>query len=192
MSGLVALALAMLAVVTPPAVMLAATRSEAPARERRRRLALPAVALAGGLIAGGTLFHGHWRGLLEVSAASFEMAAGIVMVAAAGSTLLRGRSIEAGLLATHSGLAYAAALALPVLAGPAVLAAAIAYAGREGSTATLVGAAIALVAAAAASAAAPAPLARRHQLWLGFVARLLAALLVVLGAGLVVSGLRAV
>ena len=192
MSALLVLTLAMLAAVNPPAVMRAATRSEAPARERRRRLALPAVALAGGLLAGGALFHEHWRALLDVSDASFELAAGTVMVAAAVPPLLRGRSTEGGLLATHSGPAYAAALALPVLAGPAVLAAAIAYAGREGAAATLAGAAIALGAAAAASAAAPAPLARRHQLWLGFAARLLAALLIVLGAGLAVSGVRAV
>ncbi len=183
MSALALLTLALLAAVNPPAVMLAATRSEAPARERRRRLALPALAVAGLLVGGGALLHERWRDLLEVSAASFALAAGIVMIAAGAVALLRGRTVEADLLATGSGVRYAAALAVPLLASPATLAAAVAYAERDGAAATL---------AAAASAQARAPLSRRRELWLGLAARSLAALLVVLGAGLVVDGLRAV
>lgn len=192
MSALALLTLALLAAVNPPAVMLAATRSEAPARERRRRLALPALAVAGLLVGGGALLHERWRDLLEVSAASFALAAGIVMIAAGAVALLRGRTVEAGLLATGSGVWYAAALAVPLLASPATLAAAVAYAERDGASASVAAAAIALIAAAAASAQARAPLSRRRELWLGLAARSLAALLVVLGAGLVVDGLRAV
>ncbi len=192
MSALPLLVLSMLAVVNPPAVTLAATRGEAPDLERRRRLALPALALAGVLVGGGALLNERWRDLLDVSAASFALAAGIVMLAAGVVTLVRGRAVEAGLLATRSGAAYASALAFPALAGPAVIAAAIVYGERSGAGATLVGAAIALGAAAIASAAVPAPLPRRLELWLEAAARLLAALLVIVGAGLVVDGLRAV
>ena len=192
MSALALLILAMLAAVNPPAVMLAATRSEAPLRARRRRLALPAFALALAVVGGGALLHDRWLDLLEVSAASFSLAAGIVMLAAGVPALLRGRSVEAGLLATDSGRAYASALAVPVLASPAALAAAVAYAGRDGAGATLAATALALAAAAVASALAQAPLTARRELGIALAARALAALLVVLGAGLVVDGLRAV
>lgn len=192
MSALALLTLAMLAAVNPPAVMLAATRGEAPDRARRRRLAVPALAVALAVVGGAALLHDRWLDLLEVSAASFSLAAGIVMLAAGITALLRGRSVEAGLLATASGRAYASALAVPVLASPAALSAAVAYAERDGAGATLAAAAIALAAAAAASALAQAPLSARRELGLALSARALAALLVVLGAGLAVDGLRAV
>ncbi len=192
MSELPLLLLAMIAVVNPAAVALAASVEAAPALEQRRWLALPALALAVALVAAAALLHERWLDALDVSAASFEAAAGFVLLAAALVTLVRGRAVEAGLLATRSPRGYAAALAFPVSAGPAVLVAAIAYAERGGAGATLAAAAVALVLAALASAAAPLPLPARSALWLGVAARTLAALLAVLAVGLIVDGLRAV
>lgn len=192
MSDVPLLLMAMFAVMNPPAVMLAACAEGAPVQEQRRRLAIPALALAGMLVGGAALLHESWLGALDVSAPSFETGAGIVMLASASVTLVRGRTVDAALLATHSARGYAAALAFPVLAGPAVLAAAIAYGERSGIGSTLAGAGFALSISAIASAAVAAPLSARRALWLGVAARLLAALLAVLGSGLVVEGLRAV
>ncbi len=196
MSELALLLLVMVAVVNPAAVALAASVEAAPTQRQRRRLAVPALALAAALVGAAVLLHERWLDALNVSAASFEAAAGFVLLAAALVTLARGRAVEAGLLATRSPRGYAFALAFPVTAGPAVLVAAIAYAERSGVGVTLAGAALALGLAALASAevptVAPSPLSARHALWLRATARLLATLLTVLGVGLIVDGLRAV
>ena len=152
---------------------------------------MPALALAAALLGGATLLHEQVPDTLNVSAASFEAAAGFVLLAAALVTLLRGRSVEAGLLAVRSPRGYIAALAFPVSAGPAVLVAAIAYAERIGAGVTLAGGALALGLAPLVSAALPAmgasPIEAQRALWLG-----VAALLAVLAVGLIVGGLRAV
>jgi multiple antibiotic resistance protein len=196
MSDLPLLLLAMVAVVNPAAVALAASAEAAPTQEQRRRLAVPALALAAVLVGGAALLHEQVIDALDVSAASFEAAAGFVLLAAALVTLLRGRSVEAGLLAVRSPRGYVVALGFPVSAGPAVLVAAIAYAERSGVGVTLAGGALALGLAALASAAVPAtgssPIEARRALWLGVAARLLAALLAALAVGLIVDGLRAV
>ncbi len=130
---------------------------------------------------------------LQIAAASFDLAAGAVMVVAALRPLWGGRTIDvpanAGLRAWRLAVAP---LAVPALAGPAALVAAVAYAGRYGDGATVAALAVAFAVTAVAVAGAR-PLNRvLGGAVLASASRLTAAVLIVLAFALIVDGVQRV
>ena len=177
--------------LNPPASVASLPDSFAEvARERRARLLAAAWALAAALLALAALLHEPLFDLLEVSPPSFDVAAGIVMLVGAVRPLVRGRAIEetTASLAGGGWPATVAPLAVPLLATPAALAAAVSYGERSGAGATIV-VAIAIAGLAALLLTAQPLLATRGGRALYEAgARLGGALLVVSAIGLVVDG----
>ena len=161
---------------------------------RRTRLLAASAALAVLLLALAAVLHGPLLDLLDVSAASFDVAAGIVMLAGAARPLLRGRAIEEGVAATAGDgrRAVLAPLAVPLLATPAALAAAVSWGERAGEAPTALAAIVLVAASAHWLARGPLPHSGAGRAALDALARLTGALLAALAVGLVVRGVLAV
>lgn len=198
MSELPFLLLVFWAAVNPAASVSAL----APAGSDRadRAWALPAMGavLAGAGLAGALLLlavaaREPFLDFLDVSAASFEVAAGLIMIAGSLRPLWQGRALEATTSLGSGDLRHALApLAVPLMASPAALAAAISYGDRTDALATAVAAAL-LVALTAAAIGWRSSLTRAvGGATVAAVARLSGALLVVLGFGLVVDGVLSI
>ncbi len=160
----------------------------------RRRLLVGGWLAAGVLLVAATMLHGQFLDLLGVAAPSFDIAAGIVMLAGAWRPLLRGRAIEestASLLDT-SDRAALIPLALPLLASPAALAAAISHGARVGEGETIVVALVVAGLAALAMGTEPLLQWRHRQPVAGVLARLTGALLVFVAVSLIVDGVFSV
>ncbi|MXZ46366.1 MAG: hypothetical protein F4Z08_05145 [Chloroflexi bacterium] len=160
----------------------------------RRRLLVGGWLAAGVLLVAATMLHGQFLDLLGVAAPSFDIAAGIVMLAGAWRPLLRGRAIEestASLLDT-SDRAALIPLALPLLASPAALAAAISHGARVGEGETIVVALVVAGIAALAMGTGPLLQWRQRQAVAGVLARLTAGLLVFIAVALIVDGVFSV
>lgn len=181
------------AIANPPGAALAFVGVEAAPRITSTGIALAAAAVASAAIAVAVLAREALSDALELSQPSVELAVAVVMATAATRTLWHGRTLNPeALVGTLGRRAILVPLALPLLAGPAALAAAVAYGERYGDASTIAGAAIAIAATAAAATAAP-QLARRLPLAaLAALVRLTAALLLVLAFGLAVDGVRGV
>ena len=161
---------------------------------RRRALAAVGWAIAAALLLLAVALHEPLLDLLEVSPPSFDVAAGLVMLVGAVRPLVRGRAIEEATAgtATDGWRAAAAPLAVPLLATPAALAAAIAYGERSGEAQTAV-VSLALVAVTAALLAfEPAVTTRLGRAPIEALARLTGALLVAVAVGLVVDGVLSI
>jgi multiple antibiotic resistance protein len=173
------------AAINAPAVALA-MRGWGERGDDRTRLAVAVVGLATAFalflpaaLAGDALLD-----LLDVAPETFRIAAGIVMVTSGTAVVWRGEAAVEG--AGGGWLAGVFPLGLPLLAGPAALAAAISYGVDEGSGKTL------------GALAAPLLLgfvfvvvrAGRWPGAMGAVSRALGALLVVAAVGLIVEGIR--
>lgn len=194
MSELPLLLVVFWAALNPPASVASLAGAELPpARERVRRMAAAAV-LAAALLLLAAVLHGPLLDLLDVSAASFDIAAGLVMVAGAARPLLRGRAIEEGVAAAAGDgwRAVLAPLAVPLLATPAALAAAVSWAGRAGEAPAAVAAIVLVALSAHWLAYWPQPRSRAGRAALDALARLTGVLLAVLAVGLVVQGVLAV
>ena len=183
------------AAVNPPASMASLPEAfPAIERGRRVRLVLAGWGSAAVLLALAALLHGPFLDLLDVSASSFYIAAGIVMLAGAARPLLRGHAVEEATasLLDASPRAAVVPLAVPLLASPAALAAAIAYGERAGEAPTIVVAVA--VSGVAVLAMVVGPLLRwRHRQPLDdALARITGALLVVVAIGLIVDGVLSV
>ncbi|MDE2696447.1 MAG: hypothetical protein OXH97_08020 [Chloroflexota bacterium] len=160
----------------------------------RRRLLVGGWLAAGVLLVAATMLHGQFLDLLGVAAPSFDIAAGIVMLAGTWRPLLRGRAVEestASLLDT-SDRAALIPLALPLLASPAALAAAISHGGRVGEGETIVVALVAAGIAALAMGAEPLLQWRHRQAVAGVLARLTGGFLVFIAVALIVDGVFSV
>ena len=160
------------------------------AREQRARLLVAAWALAAALLALAALLHEPLFDLLEVSPPSFDVAAGIVMLVGAVRPLVHGRAIEetTASLADGGRRSALAPLAVPLLATPAALAAAVSYGERAGEGATIA-VAIAIAGLAALLLAAQPLLGTCvGRAIFEALARLGGALLVVSAIGLIVDG----
>jgi multiple antibiotic resistance protein len=184
MSDELRLIVAFIVAVNPPAVALA-LRAALP-RERWGWAAPLAVgvALALACYLAAVLTAGDFMDFLQVAPESFRMAAGLVMLVAGAYAVWRGRvAAAAGDGRWTTGIFPAG---IPLLAGPAALAAAISYGQDEGAGGTFAAAAIAVGLAALLTALPPG---RWHAAADG-LARLLGALLVVVAAGLMVEGER--
>ncbi len=183
------------AAINPPASVASLPETfRAIERGRRVRLVLAGWGAAAVLLALAALLHGPFLDLLDVSASSFDIAAGIVMLAGAARPLLRGRAIEEATasLLDASPRGAVVPLAVPLLASPAALAAAIAYGERAGAAPTI--AVAVAVSGVAVLAMVVGPLLRwRHRQPLDeALARLTGALLVVVAIGLIVDGVLSV
>ena len=159
-----------------------------------RRLLVGGWLAAGALLVVSTMMHGQFLELLGVAAPSFDIAAGIVMLAGAWRPLLRGRAVEestASLLDTTDRAALIP-LGVPLLATPAALAAAISHGGRVGEGETIVAALVVAGVTALAMGAEPLLQWRQRQAVAGVLARLTGGLLVFVAVALTVDGVFSV
>lgn len=160
----------------------------------RRRLLVGGWLAAGALLVVATMMHGQLLDLLGVAAPSFDIAAGIVMLAGAWRPLLRGRAVEestTSLLDTTDRAALIP-LGVPLLATPAALAAAISHGGRVGEGETIVVALVVAGVAALAMGAEPLLQWRHRQAVAGVLARLTGGFLVFIAVALIVDGVFSV
>ena len=194
MSELPLLLIVFWAALNPPASAASLAAVDAlPATQRARLLAAAGVIAALLLLLAAAL-HGPLLDLLDVSAASFDVAAGLVMLAGAARPLLRGRAIEEALAsaAGEGRRAVLAPLAVPLLATPAALAAAVSWGERAGEAQTAAVVIVLVALSALWLARAPQPSSRAGRAALDALARLTGVLLAVLAVGLVVRGVLAV
>ena len=194
MSELPLLLIVFWAALNPPASAASLASVEPLAAGRRDGLLAAAGALAAALLLLAAVLHGPLLDLLDVSAASFDIAAGIVLVAGAARPLLRGRAIEEAIAAAAGDgrRAILAPLAVPLLATPAALVAAVSWGERAGEAQTALMAVVLVALTALWLARGPHPQSRAGRAALDALARLTGALLAVLAVGLVVQGIMAV
>ena len=193
MSELPLLLIVFWAALNPPASAASLASAALPGEERPRLIAA-AGALAAVVLLLAAVLHGPLLDLLDVSAASFDIAAGIVMMAGAARPLLRGRAIEEAIAAAAGDgqRAILAPLAVPLLATPAALAAAVSWGERAGEAQTALVAIVLVALTALWLARGPQPQSRAGRAALDALARLTGALLAVLAVGLLVQGIMAV
>ena len=160
---------------------------------RRPQTVLLACLAAFALLAGAALVADPLLDWLDVSPENFQFAAGLIMSPLAARLLLTGRSMPTprGDLDATS-VPWLAPLALPLVAGPAALAAAMTYAARYGVAEALIASAAVLALTAVLLLA-----SRRLAGVLGTAgtdaaARLSGALLIVIAVELAVDGVRSV
>ena len=194
MSELPLLLIVFWAALNPPASAASLAAVDALPATQRARLLAAAGAIAAVLLLLAAALHGPLLDLLDVSAASFDVAAGLVMLAGAARPLLRGRAIEEALAsaAGEGRRAALAPLAVPLLATPAALAAAVSWGERAGEAQTALAAIVLVALSALWLARAPQPQSRAGRAALDALARLTGVLLAVLAVGLVVRGVLAV
>ena len=194
MSELPLLLIVFWAALNPPASAASLAAVDALPATQRARLLAAAGAIAAALLLLAAALHGPLLDLLDVSAASFDVAAGLVMLASAARPLLRGRAIEEALAsaAGEGRRAVLAPLAVPLLATPAALAAAVSWGERAGEAQTALAAIVLVALSALWLARAPQPQSRAGRAALDALARLTGVLLAVLAVGLVVRGVLAV
>ncbi len=163
-------------------------------RAARNRLLVAGWFAAGVLIVAAAMMHGQLLDLLGVAAPSFDIAAGIVMLAGAARPLLSGRAIEESTasLLDASDRAALIPLAVPLLATPASLAAAISHGGRVGEGETIVAALLLAGVTALAMRAEPLLQWQHRQVVAGVLARLTGGLLVFVAVALIVDGVFSV
>ena len=194
MSELPLLLIVFWAALNPPASAASLASATLPPSRQTDRLLVAAGAIAAVLLLLAAVLHGPLLDLLDVSAASFDVAAGLVMLAGAARPLLRGRAIEEALAsaAGEGRRAVLAPLAVPLLATPAALAAALSWGERAGEAQTAAAAIVLVALSALWLARAPQPSSRAGRAALDALARLTGVLLAVLAVGLVVRGVLAV
>lgn len=194
MSELPLLLIVFWAALNPPASAASLASVEPLAAERRDGLLAAAGAIAAVLLLLAAVLHGPLLDLLDVSAASFDVAAGIVLIAGAARPLLRGRAIEEAIAAAAGDgrRAVLAPLAVPLLATPAALVAAVSWGERASEAQTALVAIVFVALTALWLARGPQPRSRAGRASLDALARLTGALLAVFAVGLVVQGIMAV
>ena len=194
MSELPLLLIVFWAALNPPASAASLAAAEPLFPRGRAGLLAAAGAIAAMLLLLAAALHGPLLDLLDVSAASFDVAAGLVMLAGAARPLLRGRAIEEAVAAAAGDgrRAALAPLAVPLLATPAALAAAISWGEHAGEAQTALAAIVLVALSALWLARAPQPGSRAGRAALDALARLTGVLLAVLAVGLVVRGVLAV
>lgn len=174
------------ATVNPFAVMLA---SRDLPHGRRRIAAITAgigLGIATGLLALAAAAADPLLDFLDVAPETFRLAAGVVMLTAAVHVVWRGRMAAAPALGDWKDGVFP--LALPLLAGPAALVAAVSYGAGEGPWLTFLAAMPWLAVAAALAWLGPS----KRLAWADALARITGALLVAAAAGLIVDGVRAI
>jgi multiple antibiotic resistance protein len=161
-------------------------------RADRLRVALVAVAAAGALLALFSVAGSEVLAFLAISAESFRVAAGLLLLLPAYRLLTEGQPVEvtAPSDADPTELALVP-LAMPLLAGPGALATATALTASLGVGRTLVALSVVLVLSLAAFAAADWLFHWLGRAVLRLLARLVGLLLFTIAVEFVLSGLRA-
>jgi small neutral amino acid transporter SnatA (MarC family) len=136
------------------------------------------------------LLAGPFLGFLDVSAENFQAGAAVIMAPLAVRLLWSGRSL--GLSEVATSRPWLLPLAIPGLAGPASLAAVVAYSGRYGEADAATAVAIAIVAASAMLYAGGFLQHALGELAIGVLGRLSGALIVAIAIELAVDGVRSV
>jgi multiple antibiotic resistance protein len=180
-------AVGVFAALAPLALVPAITAVQ---RDGERRTPALAVAAALGLLLLAVVVTDPFLGALDVVPESFQGAAALIMLPLAAQLLWTGRSVEPGEGAGER--RWLMPLAVPGLAGPAALAAAVAYAARYGEGEAAAGVVAAVAAAAVVLSFAARLEARLGRLALGVLGRLSGAFIVVIALELVVDGVRSV
>ena len=183
------------AAMNPPASIASLPEGfEGIERAALTRLLVAGWLAAGVLIVASAMMHGQLLDLLGVAAPSFDIAAGIVMLAGAARPLLSGRAIEESTasLLDASDRAALIPLAVPLLATPAALAAAISHGGRVGEGETIVAALVLAGVTALAMRADPLVQWQQRQVVARVLARLTGGLLVFVAVALIVDGVFSV
>lgn len=182
MTDFLQLCLYLLAAVNPAAAAIAAPRD--------RRPGFPVVALgavvAFGLLATAAVLADPFLDGLDVEPETFRVAAGVVLLIGGGLAIWTGGAAHSG--PWEGWKAGIFPLAVPVLATPAALAAAISYAADRGPGEAAAAAGVAVFAAGSLFAAR----AGRFESALDAIARVTGVLLVAVAAGLIVDGVRAI
>jgi len=129
-------------------------------------------------------------GFLDVTGENFQAAAAVIMAPLAVRLLWSGRSL--GLSEVATSRPWLLPLAIPGLAGPASLAAVVAYSGRYGEADAAAAVVIALVAAGALLYASGFLQRVLGDLAIGVLGRLSGALIVAIAVELAVDGVRSV
>ncbi len=194
MSDLGRVLVVLLAAANPAGVALAYAGAAAIPMAQRAARVIAAALIASSLVALLVLTRGGWLGYLQISPESFDVAAGLVLVIGAGQPLLLGSVAgrPSGGGADWSWRAAVAPLALPLLVGPPLLAAAVASAEHEGAAIVLGAAVLVIVATGALTVAArPVTAFARARLLAAFT-RVTGALSIAIGLGMIVAGVRSV
>ncbi|MGI8926514.1 MAG: MarC family protein [Tepidiformaceae bacterium] len=184
MTDYVRLTVIFFAAINPASVALALYAWRDWRLQPRLRAVLLGAVVAIGALALAAMFSTTLLDALDIEPETFRIAAGIIMVTAGVQAVWRPHRPYAP--QSPGWQAGFFPLALPLLAGPASLAAALSYAADEGEGMAVAAFVPALV-AAAALVAFPPPGARFA---LQAVAAVAGALLVAVAAGLIVSGVR--
>jgi len=129
-------------------------------------------------------------GFLDVSGENFQAGAAVIMAPLAVRLLWSGRSL--GLSEVATSRPWLLPLAIPGLAGPASLAAVVAYSGRYGEADAAAAVAIAIVAAGALLYAGGFLERALGELPISILGRLSGALIVAIAVELAVDGIRSV
>ena len=176
--------------VNPAAVALAAGGMRFPVEKDRRAAIGVGAAVASALLLVAALGAGRFLGALDIAPETFRIAAAIVMLTVGIYAVWRARvgaAVGSGSLADG-----VFPLGIPLLAGPAVLAAVISISADDGRG-TAIGAAAGALALAIALALVLRPGASgRQAAVLDAAARVLGALLVVVAVARLVDGVRAI
>jgi small neutral amino acid transporter SnatA (MarC family) len=178
------LLLVFFAAINPAAVALAASDLRDGAKAHPLAVAASGFVLAAMLYLVAASTADSLLDFLDVAPETFRIAAGIVMATTGVYAVWRARIAVSPSEESWQDAIFP--LAIPLLASPAGLIAALSY-GADDGVVKAFGAAIVALAAAATLAVIPL---RRGALAADAVARLLGALLVVVAAGLVVEGVR--
>ena len=166
-----------------PAGALATMTPARPTLSARLPIAVAALAIGAGLLVVAALVEGPLLDALDLEPETFRISAGTIMVTAGAYALLIGPlayPIEEGWRGALFPFAF------PLLAGPASLAAAVAYADDPGEG-EAIGAGLVVVAVTAALFLVTRPRARPL---LEALTRLTGAVLIAIAVGLIVSGVR--
>ena len=171
-------------------------------RRARRSVAVRASVIAGAILIGAALI-GNWLlDTLAISLAAFRIAGGLLLFLIASEMVLGVRWRREGeeaeqAIEEHVRNIAAFPLAIPLLAGPGAITAAVLLAGRAAGNFVLIGALIAVVVAVAAACLATFLFAERIGRLLGMtgnivLSRLLGVLLAALAVQYVVDGIRSI
>lgn len=194
MSDLGRVLVVLLAAANPAGVALAYAGAAAISTAERAARVFAAALVASSLVALLVLTRGGWLDYLQISPESFDVAAGIVLVIGGVQPLLLGSVAgrPSGGGGDWSWRAAVTPLALPLLAGPPAMAASVARAEHEGA-ATVLAAVVLVIAATGGLTVAARPVAAfvRAPL-LAALTRATGALLIAIGLGMIVAGVRSV
>jgi multiple antibiotic resistance protein len=171
-------------------------------RAARRSVALRASLIAGTILIGAALIGDWLLDTLEISLSAFRIAGGLLLFSIASEMVLgvrirRESQAAEQALEEHVRNIAAFPLAIPLLAGPGAITAAVLLAGRTHGNLVLIGALIAVIMFVAAACLATFLLAERISGLLGMtgsvvLSRLLGVLLAALAVQYVVDGIRAI